>query len=238
MNRRGADNDKRMRPHTRYVFDGKELPSVTTIAGHTPKPELNRWYWNQGRMGIPFDASLKRAQDVGSIVHEVLESRLTGKECDLSIYPQKEIQKGVEIAGRIYNVVSNLGSPIRLEVPVVCRKYGGTPDGIFRKDGKVILVDYKTSNAIHSDHFVQLAGYVLILSHKHRILAGRETGEWVDSQPLLIDQAMIIHAPKTLSGVMCVEVSTETLRQAMGVFKARYLAFILDRKFRRLCDGK
>lgn len=43
-------------------------------------------------------------------------------------------------------------------------KYGGTWDGIGRDvDNKLVLIDWKTSNAVYGDYLYQLAGYAILI---------------------------------------------------------------------------
>jgi len=41
-------------------------------------------------------------------------------------------------------------------------RFGGTPDAIGYLDGKLCLLDWKTSNAVYSDYLIQLAAYKVL----------------------------------------------------------------------------
>ncbi len=226
----------RMKLHTEYRWDEKVVPSVTQIAKHVPMPSLHRWYWNQGRMGIPFEATMKEAGEIGGLVHKFLQLHYDPTvEIDMDCYPQRVINQARDIADRMIPLLSPLGKPHMLETPLVCPKYGGTPDAIFTNGKHKILVDYKTSNYIHPDHYVQLGGYYLLLSGAHRKMDSG--GKWIDGEPIKITEARLIHAPKSGSSVSIINVPHSVILKAAKVFKVRHLAFIIDGWFERQIRG-
>jgi hypothetical protein len=53
-------------------------------------------------------------------------------------------------------------------------KYGGTLDGLGKDaQGRYVLLDWKTSNAIYPDYLIQLAAYALLLEENHGIKVER-----------------------------------------------------------------
>lgn len=225
----------KLNPHIAYIWSNKPLPSVTQIAHHTPVPELFKWYWSQGRNGLPFNAELDRTAEIGKLVHAMVNAYF-----DLSVvveiepYPLDSVRIAEKIVERLIPVVREFGEPVRLEVPIVCPKYGGTPDGIFKLGGQLLLVDYKTSSRVVPEHYVQLAGYLDILSRNHKTYVG---GSWVPSRPLTPSRFFIIHAPRSGKIVNTVEVDGSLIKEAARVFRVRYLAYILDRVFKKKIGG-
>lgn len=77
-------------------------------------------------------------------------------------------------------------------VASVCHNFGGKFDRLARRDGKLILSDFKTSNAIYLDHFIQAAAYAIAIKEWRNLEVegleilrfGKENGEF---QTLLID---------------------------------------------------
>lgn len=56
------------------------------------------------------------------------------------------------------------------EMGLMSRKhrFGGTPDAIGRDNrGRVVLIDWKTSNAVYGDYLYQLAAYALLIEENH-----------------------------------------------------------------------
>lgn len=55
------------------------------------------------------------------------------------------------------------------EQPIACRYFGGTLDGLYEINGKLYLIDYKTSNTITFKYCLQLAAYRYILRIEYGI---------------------------------------------------------------------
>lgn len=55
------------------------------------------------------------------------------------------------------------------EQPITCRYFGGTLDGLYEINGKLYLIDYKTSNTITFKYCLQLAAYRYILRTEYGI---------------------------------------------------------------------
>ena len=64
----------------------------------------------------------------------------------------------------------------------------GTFDALAEVDGKITLIDYKTSKSLHPDYILQLIGYC-ILWHEEKIASE-------DKSKPDIEQMMIIHLDK------------------------------------------
>jgi hypothetical protein len=48
-------------------------------------------------------------------------------------------------------------------------EYGGTPDAVGILDGRLVLLDWKTSNWVHSDYIIQMAAYRNLLQRGVRM---------------------------------------------------------------------
>lgn len=130
-----------------YFYDGVKVPSVTEIAKPISFERLNelpKWVVEQARQR-------------GRAVHAYAEEYLLCGELDWdSIEPQylPYVENFVNWA-RTYKP-----KVLYTEFRMGCEDFAGTADLICEIDGKVILVDYKTSSAIDKKSLsVQLDGY-------------------------------------------------------------------------------
>lgn len=171
-------------PARGYVYAGERLPGCTTILGRFKDASgLLQWAFRQGQSGA---ASLyenaDKAADIGTACHAMIEAHINHCDAwevlaliDLSdegkekaknafgMYLKWERQTGLKMLSRFQEI--QLISP--------AYRFGGTPDAIAEIDGEIVLLDWKTSNAVYGDHLIQLAAY------RHLINSGvrMDTGE-------------------------------------------------------------
>lgn len=139
-------------------------PSVTTILDAYYKGYgFNEWL---KQVGFNADEILKKAGQQGSNVHDMIDNYLKGKsikwlnsEGDM-LYTLEEWQMFCRFI-EFYEKEN----PIKLinEFSIVSDTlgFGGTIDFICELRGKIWLIDYKTSNAIHKTHELQIAAYAI-----------------------------------------------------------------------------
>lgn len=168
-------------PKKGYWLDGKRLPSVTTILGrYKDSGGLIRWGFAQGleqgqEIALNPDTApapdLYRKRDdagtAGTIAHEMVETYINDG-------PYMKHLDGVkpELAAQALNAFQMFrewheNSNIEIiskwqEISMMSEehRFGGTPDAIGRNAaGELVLVDWKTSNAVYSDYLMQLAAY-------------------------------------------------------------------------------
>jgi hypothetical protein len=142
--------------------NGNFYPSVTTILDAYPKSAAFFEWLKQ--VGENADEIRDEAGRKGSAVHQLCEDYDTGLECSIlneygkAQYKQSEwamLERYVEFRDRFkYELVAN-------EVHYISPKFGfaGTLDRVFRVKDKLVLVDIKTSNALHNHFYLQLAAY-------------------------------------------------------------------------------
>ncbi len=168
-------------PKKGYWLDGKRLPSVTTILSRfKDSGGLLYWAFNQGleqgteiALGKTDEApDLYKVRDeagaAGTLAHEMVEVYVNGGDhmkllkktnpTELNLQALNAFQQfrewhensKIEIISK-YHEIQMISEEYR---------YGGTPDAIGRNvNGELVLLDWKTSNAIYSDYLLQLAGY-------------------------------------------------------------------------------
>ncbi len=139
-------------------------PSVTTVLDAYPKGKgLMNWL---KQVGYNADVIVQKAGEVGSNVHDAIDrylnkeelSWMTDEEALYNLEEWKMICKFVdfwkeykpELIAHEYNLVSDK------------YKLGGTVDLICKIKGETWLIDYKTSNAIHQSHHLQVGCYSMM----------------------------------------------------------------------------
>lgn len=159
---------------------GRWVPSVTTILEAYPK-DYGYFKWLK-EVGEDADQIRDEAGRRGSIVHTLTERYDNGEEVSLlnndgdisfKLNEWAMFERYIDFATRYPHDV------MTVEQNIVSEDLGfaGTLDRIILMDGKRILVDIKTSNAIYPTYWLQLAAY--------RALLAEEMGEMVDEVGIL-----------------------------------------------------
>ena len=133
------------------------VPSATTILQSYPtSPQLLKWLaengWSESQR-IKNEAGSK-----GTRVHTAIETLLNGNTLDQINFSLEEWYK-IYCFTRWY--ADYKPEIISLEMPIFSKKYGyaGRTDCICKIDGRIHLVDWKTSRSIHKNFFLQFAAY-------------------------------------------------------------------------------
>lgn len=152
--------------------DGTQVSGVTTIISGNlgwNKEILCRWNYNQAKAGFGYKETVQKAADSGTIVHYLIECYLRNIEPDYTPYKniaQEEKEIGWHAYQNFLKWVKNFKfEVVELEVPLVSEKYrfGGCIDCVGKIDGKLSLIDWKSSSGMHPDHMIQLMGGYKIL---------------------------------------------------------------------------
>jgi hypothetical protein len=157
------------RPYVGYKnAAGEKIPGVTTIIGRFKESGgLLHWAFKQGQSGAPsLYAERDKAAESGTLAHDLIEaSILNGPSPGL---PSDEI--GTRAANAFAQFLEWREQTkieiIATEKSYVSERYqfGGTVDAIGRDmKGRIVLLDWKTSNSVYSDYLIQLAAYALLL---------------------------------------------------------------------------
>lgn len=140
-----------------YIIDGNWLPRVTSICAVVAKPELYRFY---GGVATFAEGSLikERSASQGTKVHHGVEAVLRGRRelVDSAVLPSIEaferFQKAHEFVTHPAMVERRLFHPNE--------RYAGTLDILAKVDGRVGVIDVKTSLGIWKDYNLQTAAYL------------------------------------------------------------------------------
>jgi hypothetical protein len=191
-------------PKRRYLIDGVEVPSVTTILGVLAKPALPWWGMQTGvdglcalhRQGVPIpwddpEGATKlliehrltvnhvrdNAASRGTGVHDALEAWATsGRVPKLSEFPSEERGYVTALAKALIHLDPTPGAT---EVMVGSTEHGfaGRYDLRCFIDGRHVRLDLKTGKRVYDEALLQLAAYEL---------AAVEMGEHPSDQRLVL----------------------------------------------------
>lgn len=167
-------------PHPKGGYklkDGSKVPGVTTIVGRFKESgALLFWAFEQGKAAERGEISKlydKRdeAAESGTLAHSMVECHINGVALpDMAPYPN-EVRRQATQAYQSYLSWESMTKLeiVEQEMELVSEtyKYGGCPDAIGVVDGKLSLVDWKTSNAVYPDYRLQLAAYRNLWEENH-----------------------------------------------------------------------
>lgn len=138
---------------------GRAYPSVTTVTGLHKKAEIMAW---RKRVGEEVANQISsRAASRGTRVHTLCEDYLSNKQPSIDMFDQDMWQSFTPLLDRIDNIRA-------LETPLYSDhlEVAGTVDCIAEFDGKLSVIDFKTSRREKtideiSDYFMQASAYAV-----------------------------------------------------------------------------
>lgn len=158
--------------HTVYKnAAGKRVPGVTTVLGILNKPALLKWAWECGRAGLELERTRQVAADVGTVAHALCEAHLRGMDLDRSNIAPVVLGKAETSFLRFLDWWDREQlTVLHSELQMVSETWqcGGTLDVLAeRKDGRVVLVDLKTSKGIYDEMLIQASAYAAMYEEVH-----------------------------------------------------------------------
>lgn len=165
---------------TRYLLaDGKRVPGVTTITGRfKDSGGLIHWSWQCGVDGLDYKKVRDDAASAGTLAHTWIDDEIHGRVSSVGD-DSEHAAKALEALSAFRDWAKQVQLTIvDTERPLVSEehRFGGTYDAIANVNGKLTLLDWKTSNRIYPEYVIQLAAYRGLL---------REHGQAVDGACLL-----------------------------------------------------
>lgn len=145
---------------------GNRLPSVTTILSRF-KDSGGLLYWaNQaGLDGKTLDEARMPAATAGTMAHDLVEAHINGHELPELQGAPDVVEKARAAFHTFLKWKDSTNITIRhSEVSLVSErhKFGGRLDAIGLQGNELVLLDWKTSNAVYADYLLQLAGYRIL----------------------------------------------------------------------------
>lgn len=157
-----------------FAEDGTKLPGTTTILGRMlHKPALVPWAYKRGKDGLSLYRSRDEAAEAGTLAHDLIEQKIQGAEPSL---PEDTDEAVANAAWRGYEGYARWADVcgveyVATEVSLVSEKFrfGGTLDAVARgyDDRRLMLLDWKTSNALYADNVFQLAAYWILVEENY-----------------------------------------------------------------------
>lgn len=182
------------------VADGVQYPSVTNILSQLPNPGIEKWKKWKG----PEEAERikKRATDRGTALHSAVEQYLLNDPIKIESPWERAM------FSRIKPVLKDRLNNIRLlEAPLYSHglRMAGTIDCLADFDGKLTIVDFKTSTNAKkeeylSGYYAQCGAYWYMVKEKY-LLSAEQCAILVATEDLNVAQ-VFIKPPKECFGIL------------------------------------
>ena len=160
----------------RYQFQGYSVPRVTEIISSMIHEDfLMVWANNIGLyQRKKYKNTLEEAATKGGYVHDAIEDYIqNGNDLNLDNVLagyRTEVSYAYGSFKAWWCIISKRNVKIIMqEHKLVCPWFGGTLDLLIEIDGKIYLLDFKTSNYPSYRYFLQLAAYRYILKYYYGI---------------------------------------------------------------------
>ena len=153
-----------------YTIDGIWYPRVTKIVSIKSKPALLYFYAEAANYKTGQAVTQKSAEE-GTLVHNIIEGLLLDKNPVI----EESVRPSIEAFQKFWEEKNIQVTPELVEKRVVSfdHRYAGTVDSIALIDGKLGVLDIKTSQAIYRDYNLQTAAYMEALKHRFQNLQTR-----------------------------------------------------------------
>lgn len=134
--------------------------------------------------------ALNEAADAGTWMHTYVEDHLAGRITD---EPRREDHFQMVEAFHAWEAEHDI-EVLSLERTVYGNKYAGTADCFARVDGKVTLIDWKTSAAVREGHKMQLSAIGAAITTAREVAKGTEGALEYKLQPSVAKEHSQSHA--------------------------------------------
>lgn len=144
------------------------IPGVTTILGVIAKPALIDWAWKLGKQGIDYNTVKDDAATVGTIAHFLCECHMKGIEPDEAQFDPEKLKTAMICFEKFKEFWSKANLKVlHNELAITSKYYGGTIDIVAEdEEGKLVIVDIKTSNGIYPEYWSQVAAYCSLWNNR------------------------------------------------------------------------
>src|SRR3989344_826288 len=183
-----------------YSFDDNWYPRVTRIVSIKAKPALYRYYGRAASFAAAQNTTEKSAQE-GTLLHAAAEAILLGEEPQVAPLIQPAISAFREFLAKTDIRVA--AGQVEMRIKSDTHRYAGTIDALAEIDGRLGVLDIKTSSAVYRDYNLQTAAYMEALKDLHLRLETR----WI----LRIDQH---RACERCGAILRVKGGQPTIRKA------------------------
>ncbi len=159
------------RPKVYKLEDGTRVPGVTTITGRfKDSGGLIHWAWTQGINGIDYKRTRDEAADTGTIAHAWIDDYIHGREkTAFPLASDEQLEQAVSAETAFLDWATQVSLEVlETETPIISEvhRFGGTFDALGKVAGRVVLLDWKSSNGVYADYIVQVAAYRQLLRER------------------------------------------------------------------------
>lgn len=147
-----------------YVINEIWYPRVTSIVNIKAKPALYRYYASLPSYEAG-EAIKQKSADEGTAIHEIIQAIMAGdmlRDKDGSPILSDEVRPAAEAFMKLNDELKISASREYIEKRIINfdERYSGTADAVVTIDGRVGVLDIKTSQAIYRDYCLQTSAYM------------------------------------------------------------------------------
>ena len=153
---------------TDYRFEGRKVPRVTSMLSRgIHNDSLMNWANYIGRVKHQnYNTVMNQSLTIGSQTHECIDY-FFHNNTEVSNYAKlmMETKQAYLSFSQWYRDI-NSHAQVELiynEHPLISKYYGGTLDALMKFNGRIFLIDFKTSNGVRINYALQLAAYAILL---------------------------------------------------------------------------
>lgn len=161
------DNVQSINVDSDYTYNGNIVPRVTKIISRCIHSDsLMYWANSLGFKHQSYKKTIDAAANIGTHTHNNIDSFLEDENHIADEYNMPyQSYNAYQSFLKWFNTIISIAQVkvIFHEKTLTCKYFGGTLDGLYEINGKIYLVDYKTSNHITFNYILQLAAYRYML---------------------------------------------------------------------------
>jgi hypothetical protein len=157
------------KPDSDYMYNGIVVPRVTKILQKCIHSDsLMYWANSLGFRHQSYKKTLNAAANIGTCCHNNIDQFIENPAHVMDIdNPTESINAYNSFLKWFTDVCSVAKVDVMFhEKQLVCKYFGGTLDGLYNINGKIYLIDYKTSNHITYKYLLQVAAYRYMLRNE------------------------------------------------------------------------
>lgn len=149
-----------------YQFNNYKVPRTTTILSKCiHNDSIVYWANSLGFKHQSYKKTLDAAANIGTRCHENIDMYLSDNTHALQNNIPEESINAYNSFLKWFSKINKLAQVeiVFHEKTLSCKYFGGTLDGLYKINNRYFLVDYKTSNHISYNYYLQLSAYRYML---------------------------------------------------------------------------
>ena len=162
-------SNKNLEFESDYNYNCRIVPRVTKILSRFIHNDgLMYWVNSLGFKHKSYQKTLNQAANIGTLCHNNIDHFLDNNSHTIPKDIDPEAINAYNSFIKWFDEINILGNVQILlhEYTLVCPYFGGTLDGLYKINDKIYIVDYKTSNHISFNYYLQLSAYRYMLRNE------------------------------------------------------------------------